>query len=106
MSPETSAAIVCGPLRILMTSTLTPCLRKKPCSTPVQSASPFSLKAPWVTRTSGSSAPSETTPSEATNKKTNIENQCSPFASHRAKKNDLRFKKTPEQFKYSIVNLI
>src|SRR5258706_13377684 len=41
---------------MLMTSTLRPCLRKNPCSTPIHMAAIFSLNAPWAMRTSGRSA--------------------------------------------------
>src|SRR5688500_20398209 len=58
MSPEASAAMVCGPLRMLITSTWTPCLRKIPCSAPTHMMASFSLKAPWAMRTRGNSAAS------------------------------------------------
>src|ERR1051325_901735 len=50
---------------MLMTSRLTPCLRKKPCSTPIHIAAIFSLYAPCAMRMSGSAAPFDETAKSA-----------------------------------------
>ena len=57
MSPEASAAMVCGPLRILITSTFRPCFRQA-VRRLIHMIAMFSPNAPSAIRTGGSSAPS------------------------------------------------